>query len=125
MRHGVAASTQNQAFNALLFLYNEVLKKRVGLIDGVVRAKRPHRLPVVLTQDEVKRVIDQMSGVPRLTVREVFPGFTAVSMIHHEQTKNEDISSEHGRQLDRRAREARHTRRAAQEAHCPSPSAGG
>jgi integron integrase len=62
----VSASTQNQAFNALLFLYNEVLKKRVGLIDGVVRAKRPHRLPVVLTQDEVKRVIDQMSGVPRL-----------------------------------------------------------
>jgi integron integrase len=62
----VSASTQNQAFNALLFLYNEVLKKNAGLIDGVVRAKRPHRLPVVLTQDEVKRVIDQMSGVPRL-----------------------------------------------------------
>jgi integron integrase len=62
----VSASTQNQAFNALLFLYKEVLGKKIGLIDGVVRAKRPVRLPVVLTKDEVKRVIDHMNGVPRL-----------------------------------------------------------
>jgi integron integrase len=62
----VSASTQNQAFNALLFLYQEVLNIKIGLIDGVVRAKRPMRLPVVLTKDEVKKVIDHMSGVPRL-----------------------------------------------------------
>ena len=62
----VSASTQNQAFNALLFLYHEILDKKIGLIDGVVRAKRPQRLPVVLTKDEVKKVIDHMSGVPRL-----------------------------------------------------------
>ena len=62
----VSASTQNQAFNALLFLYNEVLSKKIGLIDGVVRAKRPQRLPVVLTKDEVKKVIDHLTGVPRL-----------------------------------------------------------
>jgi integron integrase len=62
----VSASTQNQAFNALLFLYHEVLSKKIGLIDGVVRAKRPQRLPVVLTKDEVKRVLDRMDGVPRL-----------------------------------------------------------
>jgi integron integrase len=62
----VSASTQNQALNALLFLYHEVLNKKIGLIDGVVRAKRPRRLPVVLTKDEVKNVIDHMSGVPRL-----------------------------------------------------------
>jgi integrase len=62
----VSASTQNQAFNALLFLYNEVLSKKIGLIDGVVRAKRPQRLPVVLTKDEVKRVLDRMGGAPRL-----------------------------------------------------------
>ena len=62
----VSASTQNQAFNALLFLYKEVLNKKIGLIEGVVRAKRPQRLPVVLTKDEVKKVIDQMNGVPRL-----------------------------------------------------------
>jgi integron integrase len=64
--HRVSASTQNQAFNALLFLYDEVLGKKIGLIDGVVRAKRPQRLPVVLTKDEVKNVLDRMTGVTRL-----------------------------------------------------------
>jgi len=53
----VSASTQNQALNALLFLYQKVLSKKIGLIDGVIRAKRPQRLPVVLTKDEVKKVI--------------------------------------------------------------------
>jgi integrase len=62
----VSASTQNQALNALLFLYHQVLSKKIGLIDGVVRAKRPQRLPVVLTKDEVKRVLDRMDGAPRL-----------------------------------------------------------
>jgi len=62
----VSASTQNQALNALLFLYHEVLSKEIGLINGVVRAKRPQRLPVVLTKDEVKRVLDRMHGAPRL-----------------------------------------------------------
>jgi integron integrase len=62
----VSASTQNQAFNALLFLYDKVLNKKIGLIDGVVRAKRPQRLPIVLTKEEVKKVIDHMNGVPRL-----------------------------------------------------------
>jgi integron integrase len=49
-----------------LFLYHEVLNKKIGLIDGVVRAKRPQHLPVVLTRDEVKKVMDHMTGVPRL-----------------------------------------------------------
>jgi len=62
----VSASTQNQAFNALLFLYKQVLGKKIGLIEGVVRAKRPQRLPVVLTKEEVKKVIDRMNGLPRL-----------------------------------------------------------
>ena len=58
----VSASTQNQALNALLFLYQSVLEKRVGLIEGVVRAKRPRRLPVVLTKDEVRRLLHGLSG---------------------------------------------------------------
>jgi integron integrase len=62
----VSASTQNQAFNALLFLYKDVLGKKIGFIEGVVRAKRPQRLPGVLTKDEVKTIIDHMNGVPRL-----------------------------------------------------------
>ena len=57
----VAASTQNQALSALLFLYREVLELDVPWLDSLVRAKRPQRLPVVLTRDEVRaveRVID-------------------------------------------------------------------
>ena len=58
----VSASTQNQALNALLFLYQSVLERRIGLIEGVVRAKRPRRLPVVLTKDEVRRLLQGLSG---------------------------------------------------------------
>ncbi len=64
-RH-VSASTQNQALNALLFLYHEVLNKNIGYIDGVVRAKRPRRLPVVLTKEELGRLLGQMDGTPAL-----------------------------------------------------------
>ena len=53
----VSASTQNQALNALLFLYHDVLSRDIGYVNGVVRAKKPSRLPVVLTKEEVKRVL--------------------------------------------------------------------
>lgn len=62
----VAASTQNQALNALLFLYQVVLGKKIGLIEGVVRAKRPVRLPVVLSREEVRAILGLMNGTPRL-----------------------------------------------------------
>ena len=63
---GVSASTQNQALCALLFLYREVLGQRVGWLDGLVRAKRSTRLPVVLTPDEVRALLGDMDGVVRL-----------------------------------------------------------
>ncbi len=53
----VSASTQNQALNAILFLYRDVLRKEIGYVDGVIRAKKPHRLPVVLTRQEVKTIL--------------------------------------------------------------------
>lgn len=62
----VAASTQNQALSALLFLYKEVLKQEIGWLDGVERAKRPARLPVVLTRDEVTKIFAQLHGTHRL-----------------------------------------------------------
>jgi integron integrase len=64
----VAASTQNQALSALLFLYNEVLDKPVGTVD-VTWAKKPVHLPVVLTKEEVKLVLKQLSGVPLLAAQ--------------------------------------------------------
>ena len=57
---GVSASTQNQALAALLFLYPHVLDRDLPWMDEIVRAKRPKRLPVVLTRAEVARVIDQI-----------------------------------------------------------------
>ena len=56
----VTASTQNQAFSALLFLYRHVLKQNLGEIEGVDRAKRPSHLPVVLTRAEVKAVLSHL-----------------------------------------------------------------
>ncbi len=62
----VSASTQNQALGALLFLYRAVLGQPVGWLDGVVRAKQSARLPVVLTQDEVRAVLGRMGGIAGL-----------------------------------------------------------
>jgi integron integrase len=62
----VAASTQNQALSALLFLYREVLDLDVPWLDDIVRAKRPIRLPVVLTREEVGAVLQPLDGLPRL-----------------------------------------------------------
>jgi integron integrase len=59
----ISASTQNQALNALLFLYREVLGKSIGYVDGVVRAKRTPRLPTVLTRDEIKAILSQLQDV--------------------------------------------------------------
>jgi site-specific recombinase XerD len=60
----VASSTQNQALNALLFLYRVVLEQELPSLDDVVRAKRSHHLPVVLTRDEVRAVLDRLAGAP-------------------------------------------------------------
>lgn len=66
VRGNVAASTQNQARSALLFLYKEVLDQELPWLDNVEQAKRPQRLPVVLTHAEVKIVLDRLSGTHRL-----------------------------------------------------------
>ncbi len=65
----VSASTQNQAFNALLFLYRRVLGRELGFVDGAERAKRPSRLPVVLSRSEVRAVFSHLDGVSLLVCR--------------------------------------------------------
>ena len=62
----VSASTQNQALSALLFLYNRVLAKPLDQLQGVVRAKMPSRLPVVLSREEARAVLARMEGSVRL-----------------------------------------------------------
>lgn len=58
----VAAGTQNQALAAILFLYREVLRIELDWLDGLVRAKRPQRVPVVLSRDEVTRMLAMLDG---------------------------------------------------------------
>jgi len=62
-RGHVAPSTQNQALSALLFLYREVLHQELPWMDEIRRAKRPERLPVVLSREEVARLLSEMTGV--------------------------------------------------------------
>lgn len=62
----VAASTQNQALNALLFFFEHVAGRKLGMLEGVVRAQRPERLPLVLSREEVRVILGRMSGTPRL-----------------------------------------------------------
>jgi integron integrase len=62
----VAASTQNQALNALVFFYGQVLRNPLGEMGEFSRAKRPRRLPEVMTRDEVQRLLSKMSGITGL-----------------------------------------------------------
>jgi integron integrase len=60
IKRKVSASTQNQALNALVFLYGCVLNRKLEWLESLVRAKKPRRLPVVLTREEVKRVMNHL-----------------------------------------------------------------
>lgn len=68
VKEKVSASTQNQALSALLYLYRHVLDRDVGDLGEVIRARKPKRLPVVLTVAEVKKIIDCMDGDKKLMV---------------------------------------------------------
>lgn len=65
----VAAATQNQALAALLFLYREILEQQLPWMDEVIRAKKPKRLPVVLSKTEVAKIFDRMDGTHGLIAR--------------------------------------------------------
>ena len=69
VRHRVAASTQNQGLNALVFLYQKVLDLSLGEIGEYARAKRPQRLPVVLTREEVQRLLAATKDTYQLMAR--------------------------------------------------------
>ena len=65
-QRGVSASTQNQAVAAVLFLYRAVLGAPLGRVEGIVRAKGPKRLPVVLTRREIGVLLKNLSGIKKL-----------------------------------------------------------
>src|SRR5688572_3915396 len=70
----VSAPTQNQALCALLFLYRTVLQDPLPWLKDVIRAPRTARLPVVLTPDEVRAVLQQMRGVPLIATQVMYGG---------------------------------------------------
>ncbi|PYT05962.1 MAG: hypothetical protein DMF49_12670 [Acidobacteria bacterium] len=67
VKNNVSPSTQNQALCALLFLYREVLDREMDWLDEIVRAKRPRRLPVVMSREEVASVLHKMDGAGNST----------------------------------------------------------
>ncbi len=65
-RRRVSASTQNQAFSAILFLYRRVLERELKGLETVPRAKRPERVPLVLSRSEIGEILTRLEGSPRL-----------------------------------------------------------
>ncbi len=88
----VSASTQNQALSALVFLYREVLGRPPGEFTGLVRARRPQRVPTVLSRDEVRRLLTTMEGVPRLMATLLYGG--GLRLIECQQLRVKDVDLE-------------------------------
>jgi integron integrase len=95
----VATSTQNQALSALLFLYREVLEQDLPWLSQMVRAKRPARLPVVLSQREVAAVLDRMAGVHGLMARLLYG--TGMRLMEVVRLRVKDVDFERGEILVR------------------------
>lgn len=89
----VSASTQNQARSALQFLYRDVLMVGFTWMDGVERAKRPHRVPVVLTRAEVRSVIGELSGTTRLISLLLYGGGLRLNEALNLRIKDLDLES--------------------------------
>ncbi|MFM8359126.1 MAG: integron integrase [Verrucomicrobiota bacterium] len=90
----VSASTQNQALSALLFLYGTVLEQPLGDIADVVRARRPQRLPVVLSRGEVQRLLDVMEGTLGLIARVLYG--TGLRLMEGLRLRVKDVDFERG-----------------------------
>lgn len=104
VRH-VAASTQNQALAALLFLYKDVLQLELPLVAGVTRAKRPLRLPTVLTHAEAHAVLGLMHGVHALMARLMYG--TGMRLTECLQLRVKDVELERREVLVRQGKGAK------------------
>lgn len=90
----VSASTQNQAFSALLFLYGTVLERPLGDLKDVLRAKRSARLPVVLSRNEVQRLLNGIEGTSALIARLLYG--TGLRLMEGLRLRVKDIDFERG-----------------------------
>jgi integron integrase len=98
----VSASTQNQALAALLFLYSEVLHRPLELVGGVVHAKRPTRLPVVMSREEVQSVLEHLSGTWHLMASLLYG--SGLRLLECASLRVKDVDFAGGQILVRRAK---------------------
>ena len=89
VERNVAAATQNQALSAIVFLYSHVLGHELDWLKNVTRAKRPQRLPVGLTREEVQRVLGMMIGINGLLARLMYG--TGMRVMESLQLRVKDI----------------------------------
>lgn len=92
-RRRVAAATQNQALNALVFLYKQVLQQPLGHIEGITQVTRPPRLPVVLSHDEAMAVIQRLPEPHKLIVSLIYGAGLRVSEAARLRVKDIDFSN--------------------------------
>lgn len=109
VNEGVAASTQNQAFNSLLFLYKQVLKIDLPKIEGVERARRSTRVPVVFTREEATSVIAHLRGVDRLVVSLLYGSGLRIMEAVRLRTKDVDFSRNEVTVVDGKGEKGRRT----------------
>jgi integron integrase len=99
VERNVSASTQNQALSAILFLYRDVLGEEVPWMTDLVRARRTERKPVVLTRDEVRRLLGQLGGTPQLVGRLLYG--TGMRLLEALRLRVKDLDFESGEVLVR------------------------
>lgn len=93
LRKKVSSSTQNQAFNALLFLFRGVLKIEIDSIGASVRAKRSPKLPVVLTPNEIKEIFKHISGKEKLILQLLYGAGMRIAELACLRVKDIDFES--------------------------------
>jgi len=90
---GVAASTQNQAFNALIFMYKHVMNTDPGELDGITRAPQRLNLPVVFSKNEVRRLFSCMNGLHLLMAKIMYGGGLRVAELMRLRVKDLDFDN--------------------------------
>jgi site-specific recombinase XerD len=89
----LSVSSQTQALNALVFLYDSVLQQPLAEMTGLKRVQRRHRVPVVLARDEVKAILEQMTGVVRLIAELMYGSGIRVNECMTLRVKDIDFSN--------------------------------
>ena len=102
LSENVSASTQNQALAAVLFLYQRVLEQPLQRIEGVIRARKPKLLPVVLTRDEVRLILAQLDGLPKLVCTILYG--SGLRLLEGLQLRVQDVDFQRGELLIHQAK---------------------